>query len=157
MGLISRVSSRTYREKSIFFQKCFFDEPAPSPPGSPEDETSTTSQKNELMVITRFGLVTSENHHRLLPVLISQAGLHTLAGLLLVFPCGFGLLDQSSETENSDEKLSENTSTHNLKSPSAKPNRNDEILFKPSLMLIIRMMMRKKMTNKLRKTINLFG
>ena len=29
------------------------------------------------MAITRFGLVTSENHHRLLPVLISQAGLHT--------------------------------------------------------------------------------
>merc|ERR1712079_689528 len=100
------------------------------------------------MAITRFGLVTPENHHRLLLVLISQAGLHTLAGLLLVFSCGFGLLDQSSRTENSDEKLSENTSTHNLKSPSAKPNRNDEILFRPSLMLIIRMMMRKKMTNK---------
>merc|ERR1712045_175220 len=156
MGLISRVSSRTYREKSIFFQKCFFDEPAPSPPGSPEDEISTTSQKNELMAITRFGLVTSENHHRLSPVLISQAGLHTLVGQLLVFSCGSGLLDQSSETENSDEKLSANTSTHNLKSLSARPNRNDEILFKPSLMLIIRMMMR-KMTNKLRKTINMFG
>merc|ERR1712039_899192 len=111
------------------------------------DEASITSQKNELMAITRFGLVTSENHHRLLPVLISQAGLHTLAGLLLVFSCGFGLLVQSSETENSDEKLSENTSTHNLKSHSAKPNRNDGILFKPSLMLIIRMMM-KKTTNK---------
>merc|ERR1712117_129527 len=131
------------------FSKCFFDEPAPSPPGLPdEDETSTTSQKNELMVITRFGLVTSENHHRLSPVLISQAGLHTLVGLPLVFSCGFGLLVQSSEIENSDEKLSENTSTHNLKSLSAKPNRNDEILFRPSLMLIIRMMMRKKMTNK---------
>merc|ERR1712117_579102 len=130
------------------FSKCFFDEPAPSPPGLPDEaETSTTSQKNEFMAITRVGLVTSENHHRLLPVLIFQTGLHTLAGLLLVFSCGFGLLDQSSETENSDEKLSENTSTHNLKSPSARPNKKDEISFKPSSMLIIKMMMR-KMTNK---------
>merc|ERR1712050_25480 len=113
MGLISRVSSRTYRESQPQkTETCFFDEQAPSPSDSAEAGTSTTSQKRRSRVITKYGLVTSESHHRLSPAGTSQTGLHTPAGLVSPFLCGSGLPDQSSETENSDEKLSVNTSTH---------------------------------------------
>merc|ERR1711879_1027241 len=132
MGLISRVSSRTYRESQIGTIECFFDEQVPSPPDWAEAETSTTSPKRKSREITRYGLVTSESHHRLCPDLISQLGLHTPVGLVSPFLCGSGLPDQSSETENSDERLSENTSTHSLKSVSARPSRSDESSFRPS-------------------------
>merc|ERR1712242_189381 len=149
MGLISRVSSRTYRESQIGTIECFFDEQVPSPPDWAEAETSTTSPKRKSRAITRYGLVTSESHHRLSPDSISQLGLHTSAGSELPCLCGSGLPDQSYETENSDERLSANTSTHSLKSVSARPSKSDESSCRPSSTPTTRTTMRRmRMTSK---------
>merc|ERR1712071_361816 len=148
MGLISRVSSRTYRE--------------------------TVKKKLTFAILKRASALTARITRRRLhnipkekiegdyqvwigylrkpPPAVTGFDIPGWApypaGLVSPSSCGSGLPDQSSRTENFDEKLEADTSTHNSKSPSAKLNKNDETSFKLSLMNTTRMT-KKRTTNKL--------